>query len=183
MGFRAAQRESTACCTCGCMGCGVDNGPGWLGVGGVPSLRHPAKARPCVLGMCRQRPTAHHNRSVHAHLHSSRKRRTACLCTTYVLLYRRARDRETGEICALKKVKLEKERDGFPLTSIREINILLRCGRTGFVSSGEVTSSGGRGRRIVSQQSGWGEMSRWLPGSLVRPACLPSLSAQPGCPA
>jgi hypothetical protein len=44
--------------------------------------------------------------------------------------YRRARDRDTGEICALKKVKLEKERDGFPLTSIREINILLRwaCG-------------------------------------------------------
>ena len=30
-------------------------------------------------------------------------------------------------MCALKKVKLEKERDGFPLTSIREINILLRC--------------------------------------------------------
>lgn len=42
-------------------------------------------------------------------------------------LARSARDRETGEICALKKVKLEKERDGFPLTSIREINILLRC--------------------------------------------------------
>jgi hypothetical protein len=46
-------------------------------------------------------------------------------------LYRRARDRETGEICALKKVKLEKERDGFPLTSIREINILLRFGGAG----------------------------------------------------
>ena len=41
---------------------------------------------------------------------------------------RRARDRVTGEICALKKVKLDKERDGFPLTSVREINILLRRG-------------------------------------------------------
>lgn len=48
---------------------------------------------------------------------------TACLPPSCVV---RARDRETGEICALKKVKLEKERDGFPLTSIREINILLR---------------------------------------------------------
>jgi serine/threonine protein kinase len=49
------------------------------------------------------------------------------LCCGTVLPARdRARDRETGEICALKKVKLEKERDGFPLTSIREINILLR---------------------------------------------------------
>jgi len=28
-------------------------------------------------------------------------------------------------VCALKKVKMDKEKDGFPLTSIREINILL----------------------------------------------------------
>ena len=31
----------------------------------------------------------------------------------------------SGRVCALKKVKMDKERDGFPLTSIREINILL----------------------------------------------------------
>lgn len=43
---------------------------------------------------------------------------------TYGVVYR-ARNKATGEICALKKVKLEKETDGFPLTSIREINILL----------------------------------------------------------
>ncbi|XP_038992375.1 cyclin-dependent kinase G-2-like isoform X1 [Hibiscus syriacus] len=43
---------------------------------------------------------------------------------TYGVVYR-ARDKKTGEIVALKKVKMEKEREGFPLTSLREINILL----------------------------------------------------------
>lgn len=56
---------------------------------------------------------------------------------TYGVVYR-ARDRETGEICALKKVKLEKERDGFPLTSIREINILLSLNHPHIVNVSEV---------------------------------------------
>ncbi|CAA2996511.1 cyclin-dependent kinase G-2-like isoform X1 [Olea europaea subsp. europaea] len=43
---------------------------------------------------------------------------------TYGIVYR-ARDKKSGEIVALKKVKMEKEREGFPLTSLREINILL----------------------------------------------------------
>ncbi|KAE8664609.1 Cyclin-dependent kinase G-2 [Hibiscus syriacus] len=43
---------------------------------------------------------------------------------TYGVVYR-ARDKKTGEIVALKKVKMEKEREGFPLTSLREINFLL----------------------------------------------------------
>ncbi|KAG7029247.1 Cyclin-dependent kinase G-2 [Cucurbita argyrosperma subsp. argyrosperma] len=43
---------------------------------------------------------------------------------TYGVVYR-ARDKKTGEIVALKKVKMEKEREGFPLTALREINILL----------------------------------------------------------
>ncbi|KAJ3675440.1 hypothetical protein LUZ60_004482 [Juncus effusus] len=43
---------------------------------------------------------------------------------TYGVVYR-ARDKKTGEIVALKKIKMEREREGFPLTSLREINILL----------------------------------------------------------
>ncbi|KAH7286650.1 hypothetical protein KP509_32G016400 [Ceratopteris richardii] len=43
---------------------------------------------------------------------------------TYGVVYR-ARDKKTGEIVALKKVKMEKEREGFPMTSLREINVLL----------------------------------------------------------
>lgn len=43
---------------------------------------------------------------------------------TYGVVYR-AKNKKTGEIVALKKVKMEKERDGFPMTSLREINVLL----------------------------------------------------------
>jgi len=37
----------------------------------------------------------------------------------------RAKDKETGEFVALKKVFMEREREGFPMTSLREMNILL----------------------------------------------------------
>ncbi|CAF1016361.1 unnamed protein product [Rotaria sp. Silwood1] len=36
----------------------------------------------------------------------------------------KARDKTTGELCALKKVRLENEKEGFPITAIREIQIL-----------------------------------------------------------
>lgn len=42
---------------------------------------------------------------------------------TYGTVYR-ARDKETGQIRALKKLRMKKEKGGFPLTSIREIKIL-----------------------------------------------------------
>lgn len=32
----------------------------------------------------------------------------------------------SGEIVALKKLKMEKEKEGFPITSLREINMLLK---------------------------------------------------------
>ncbi|KAF9906737.1 hypothetical protein EC991_000330 [Linnemannia zychae] len=43
---------------------------------------------------------------------------------TYGVVYR-ARDRITGEIVALKKLKLDQEKNGFPITSLREIYTLL----------------------------------------------------------
>lgn len=39
----------------------------------------------------------------------------------------RARDRETGEVVALKQLKLDKEKGGFPITSLREIHTLLEA--------------------------------------------------------
>jgi len=36
----------------------------------------------------------------------------------------KARHNETGELVAIKKIKMEKEKEGFPITAIREINIL-----------------------------------------------------------
>lgn len=50
----------------------------------------------------------------------------------------RARDKETGVICALKRIKMEREREGFPLTSIREINILLSFQHPNIVDVSEV---------------------------------------------
>lgn len=42
---------------------------------------------------------------------------------SYGIVYR-ARDRKTGQIVALKKLKLENEKDGFPITALREIHTL-----------------------------------------------------------
>lgn len=33
----------------------------------------------------------------------------------------------TGDIVALKKLKMEREKEGFPITSLREINTLLKA--------------------------------------------------------
>lgn len=42
---------------------------------------------------------------------------------TYGIVYK-CRDLQTGEIVALKKIRLEKEDDGVPSTAIREISLL-----------------------------------------------------------
>uniref|UniRef100_A0A336LT46 cyclin-dependent kinase n=1 Tax=Culicoides sonorensis TaxID=179676 RepID=A0A336LT46_CULSO len=44
---------------------------------------------------------------------------------TYGVVYR-AKDKRTDEIVALKRLKMEKEKEGFPITSLREINTLLK---------------------------------------------------------
>ena len=36
----------------------------------------------------------------------------------------RARDKQTGDVVALKKVRMDKERDGVPVTALREVRIL-----------------------------------------------------------
>ena len=41
-------------------------------------------------------------------------------------LISQARDLVTGDIVALKKVKMENEREGFPLISLREIKTLMQ---------------------------------------------------------
>lgn len=56
---------------------------------------------------------------------------------TYGIVYR-AQDKETGEIVALKKLKLEKEREGFPVTSLREINALMQAKHSHIVNIREM---------------------------------------------
>lgn len=60
---------------------------------------------------------------------------------TYGVVFR-VRDKKTGEIVALKKVKMDKEREGFPLTSLREINILLSFDHPSIVDVKEVVVGG-----------------------------------------
>jgi len=42
---------------------------------------------------------------------------------TYGIVYK-ARDRQTGDIVALKRIRLETEDEGIPSTAIREISLL-----------------------------------------------------------
>ncbi|WOL01384.1 hypothetical protein Cni_G10100 [Canna indica] len=56
---------------------------------------------------------------------------------TYGVVYR-AKDKKTGEIVALKKIKMKNESEGFPLTSLREIDILLSFHHPSIVNVNEV---------------------------------------------
>ena len=50
----------------------------------------------------------------------------------------RAKDLETGEVVALKRLKLERETDGFPITSLREITTLMAARHPNVVNIREV---------------------------------------------
>jgi cell division cycle 2-like protein len=55
----------------------------------------------------------------------------------YGVVYR-AKDKLTSAIVALKRLKMEKEKEGFPITSLREINCLLRCKHPNIVNVREI---------------------------------------------
>ncbi|THH03003.1 hypothetical protein EW145_g6612 [Phellinidium pouzarii] len=50
----------------------------------------------------------------------------------------RARDKQTGDVVALKKLKLDEEKYGFPITALREINALIVCKHENVVGIREV---------------------------------------------
>lgn len=56
---------------------------------------------------------------------------------TYGVVYR-ARDTKSGEIVALKRVRMEEEKDGLPVSSLREINLLLNLRHRNIVELKEV---------------------------------------------
>ncbi|KAH8120089.1 Pkinase-domain-containing protein [Phellopilus nigrolimitatus] len=56
---------------------------------------------------------------------------------SYGVVYR-ARDKQTGDIVALKKLKLDEEKYGFPITALREINALIACKHDNVVGIREV---------------------------------------------
>ncbi|CAH0555281.1 unnamed protein product [Brassicogethes aeneus] len=56
---------------------------------------------------------------------------------TYGVVFR-AKDKRTDEIVALKRLKMEKEKEGFPITSLREINTLLKGQHPNIVTVREI---------------------------------------------
>uniref|UniRef100_A0A4W3INV4 Cyclin-dependent kinase 10 n=1 Tax=Callorhinchus milii TaxID=7868 RepID=A0A4W3INV4_CALMI len=56
---------------------------------------------------------------------------------TYGIVYR-AHDTKSDEIVALKKVRMDKEKDGIPISSLREINLLLKVRHPNIVELKEV---------------------------------------------
>jgi cell division cycle 2-like protein len=56
---------------------------------------------------------------------------------TYGVVFK-ARDMSTGNIYALKKVKMEQEREGFPMTSLREVKLLMQCKHPHIVNVQEI---------------------------------------------
>ncbi|XP_050697330.1 cyclin-dependent kinase 11B-like isoform X2 [Eriocheir sinensis] len=56
---------------------------------------------------------------------------------TYGVVYR-AREKATNQIVALKRLKMEKEKEGFPITSLREVNTLLKGQHQNIVTVREI---------------------------------------------
>ena len=50
----------------------------------------------------------------------------------------RARQKESGDIVALKRLKMEHNNDGFPVTALREIQTLMACRHSNIVALREV---------------------------------------------
>ena len=66
----------------------------------------------------------------------------ACVSGTYGVVYK-GRHKATGQVVAMKKIRLESEEEGVPSTAIREVSLLqelkhpnvVRYSLTGFVST------------------------------------------------
>nr|CAB3229373.1 cyclin-dependent kinase 11B-like [Phallusia mammillata] len=56
---------------------------------------------------------------------------------TYGVVYR-AKDKTKGTVVALKRLKMEKEREGFPITSLREVSTLLKASHPNIVRVQEI---------------------------------------------
>ncbi|KAL3835002.1 hypothetical protein ACJIZ3_009738 [Penstemon smallii] len=61
---------------------------------------------------------------------------------TYGQVYM-AREKETGEIVALKKIRMDNEKEGFPITAIREIKILKKLQHENVIKLKEIVTSSG----------------------------------------
>ena len=52
---------------------------------------------------------------------------------TYGIVYR-VRDTKSNDILALKKIRMEKEKDGLPISGLREFSLLMQCSHENIVA-------------------------------------------------
>ncbi|KAH9632917.1 hypothetical protein HF086_002739 [Spodoptera exigua] len=83
-------------------------------------------------------------RDQYSHVFSNRKHARDNVITqigegTYGQVYK-ARDKNTGQLVALKKVRLENEKEGFPITAVREIKILRQLNHKNIVNLREIVT-------------------------------------------
>ena len=61
---------------------------------------------------------------------------------TYAKVYK-AREKRTQQVVALKRIRIESEKDGFPITAMREIRLLTLLRHTNVVSLKDIALSKG----------------------------------------
>jgi len=97
-----------------------------------PTPRHGLSSRSAYVPPRTAHPPIQPARSVYAY-----ERLNQIEEGTYGVVFR-GRDKSTGDIVALKKLKLDEEKFGFPITALREINALMACRHENVVRIREV---------------------------------------------
>lgn len=64
-------------------------------------------------------------------------------CCTLLLQVYLAKDDKTGEYVALKKIRMDNEKEGFPITAIREIKLLSQLQHDNIIRLREIVRSQG----------------------------------------
>lgn len=72
------------------------------------------------------------------HIHIVLLNSSKCLFFIYLQFTDRARDTSNNKIVALKRVRMDQEKDGLPISGLREIQILKYCNHENIVRLNEV---------------------------------------------
>lgn len=113
-----------------------------------PATTASATTEPTTPGILRQTPAkpaysvyvpprTHHPAMVSSRSVYSYERLNQIEEGSYGVVFR-ARDKQSKDIVALKKLKLDEEKHGFPITALREINALMACQHENVVRIREV---------------------------------------------
>jgi hypothetical protein len=105
----------------------------WVSPSPTPSPPPPARLNHSIYVPPRTwHPTLQSSRSVYCY-----ERLNQIEEGSYGVVFR-AKDKQTGDIVALKKLKLDEEKNGFPITALREIHSLMTCRHENVVRIREV---------------------------------------------